>query len=154
MGAGGVIVPPATYFAEVQPVLRRHGIPIIADEVICGFGRSGALWGSQAVGLEPDILVASKSISAGYFPMGAVLLSQEIDRRVTAACEPYEEFPHGHTTGGHPVGCAISLEAIRIIVEEGVFENLRQVAPRFQAGLRDLAAHPLVGEARGAGLMG
>ncbi|MDQ0469177.1 aminotransferase [Labrys wisconsinensis] len=154
MGAGGVIVPPAGYFAAIQPILRGHGIPLVADEVICGFGRTGELWGSLAVGLLPDIVVASKSMSAGYFPMGAVMLSPEIDRRVTAACEAWEEFPHGFTTGGHPVGCAISLEAIRIITEDGILENVRSVGARFQEGLRTLARHPLVGEARGIGLMG
>ena len=154
MGAGGVIVPPATYFARIQPVLKKYGIPMIGDEVICGFGRTGHLWGAQVVGQVPDILVASKSISAGYFPMGAVVLSKDIDQRVTKACESLEEFPHGFTTGGHPVGCAISLEAIRIITEEGVFEHLREVAPKFQSRLRSLASHALIGEARGVGLMG
>ncbi|QND53311.1 aminotransferase class III-fold pyridoxal phosphate-dependent enzyme [Phyllobacterium sp. 628] len=154
MGAGGVIVPPHGYFRMIQPVLKRYGIPLVADEVICGFGRSGNLWGSQTVGLEPAIIVASKSMSAGYFPMGAVMLSADIDKRATAASEMWEEFPHGYTTGGHPVGCAISLEAIRIITEEGVLDNIRKVGPLFQAGLRKLAEHPMVGEARGVGLMG
>ncbi|HEV7250147.1 MAG TPA: aminotransferase [Shinella sp.] len=154
MGAGGVIVPPATYFARIQPILKKYGIPLIADEVICGFGRTGSLWGAEAVGQEPDIIVASKSMSAGYFPMGAVMLSTDIDRRATAASEAFEEFPHGFTTGGHPVGCAISLEAIRIITQEGVFENVKSVSETFQAGLRALADHPMIGEARGLGLMG
>ena len=154
MGAGGVIVPPPTYFAEIQPVLKRYGIPLIADEVICGFGRTGHLWGALAVGQRPDIVVASKSMSAGYFPMGAVLLSADIDKRATAASEVWEEFPHGYTTGGHPVGCAVSLEAIRIITEEGVFENVVAVGEAFQVGLRALTDHPMIGEARGLGLMG
>lgn len=154
MGAGGVIVPPDGYFRMIQPVLQRYGIPLVADEVICGFGRTGHLWGAQAVGLRPDIIVASKSMSAGYFPMGAVMLSADMDKRATAACELWEEFPHGYTTGGHPVGCAISLEAIRIITEEGILDNIRAVGPVFQAGLRTLAEHPMVGEARGLGLMG
>lgn len=154
MGAGGVIVPPEGYFRQIQPVLRKYGIPLIADEVICGFGRTGKLWGSEAVGLEPDIIVASKSMSAGYFPMGAVMLSDDIDRRATAASEAWEEFPHGFTTGGHPVGCAISLEAIRLIVEGGALDNVQAVGGLFQKGLRGLAEHPLVGEARGMGLMG
>ncbi|UWU25649.1 aminotransferase (plasmid) [Rhizobium sp. CB3060] len=154
MGAGGVVVPPATYFAKIQPILKKYGIPLIADEVICGFGRTGSLWGTLAVGQQPDIIVASKSMSAGYFPMGAVMLSADIDKRATAASEVWEEFPHGFTTGGHPVGCAISLEAIRIITEEGVFENVKSVSETFQSGLRALADHPMVGEARGLGLMG
>jgi adenosylmethionine-8-amino-7-oxononanoate aminotransferase len=154
MGAGGVIVPPASYFAHIQPVLKKYRIPMVGDEVICGFGRSGQLWGAQTVWQAPDILVASKSMTAGYFPMGAVLLSKEIDERVTKVCESLEEFPHGFTTGGHPVGCAVSLEAIRIITEEGVFAHLRAVAPQFQSRLRALASHSMIGEARGVGLMG
>jgi len=154
MGAGGVIVPPENYFAMIQPILRKYGIPLVGDEVICGFGRTGTLWGAQSVGQQPDIIVASKSMSAGYFPMGAVMLSQDIDRRATAASEVWEEFPHGFTTGGHPVGCAISLEAIRIITEAGIFENVKSVGETLQSGLRALADHPMIGEARGLGLMG
>lgn len=154
MGAGGVLLPPETYFAHVQPVLRRYGIPMIGDEVICGFGRTGKLWGAQCVGQSPDIIVASKSISAGYFPMGAVMLSREMDERASAASRAWEEFPHGFTAGGHPVGCAISLEAIRIIVDEGVLAHVGEIAPGFQRRLSDLGSHALVGEARGVGLMG
>ena len=154
MGAGGVLVPPATYFQRIQPVLKAHDIPLICDEVICGFGRTGNLWGAQTVGCEPDIIVASKSLSAGYFPMGAVLLSKDIDDRVSEACKAWDEFPHGFTAGGHPVGCAVSLEAIRIIVDEGVLDHVREIAPAFTSHLEALGDHPLVGEARGLGLMG
>jgi adenosylmethionine-8-amino-7-oxononanoate aminotransferase len=154
MGAGGVLPPPEGYFPAVQSVLRRYGIPLVADEVICGFARTGNLWGCQTYGIEPDIIVASKVLTAGYFPMGAVILSEAIDRKLTAACERYEEFPHGFTTGGHPVGSAIALKSLEIITEGGVLENVRGLAPHFQAGLRALGDHPLVGEARGVGLMG
>jgi adenosylmethionine-8-amino-7-oxononanoate aminotransferase len=154
MGAGGVIPPPAGYFPAIQRVLRQHGIPFIADEVITGFGRTGNLWGSQTYDIEPDIIVASKVLTAGLFPMGAVMVNAEIDRRLTAACAEWEEFPHGFTTGGHPVGCAIALKSLEIITEGGALENVRRVAPRFQERLRALAGHPLVGEARGIGLMG
>lgn len=154
MGAGGVIVPPKNYFPQIQAVLRKYRIPLVADEVICGFGRAGALWGSQVVGQAGDIIVASKSISAGYFPMGAVLMSKEIDERVTKACQKWEEFPHGFTTGGHPVGCAISLEAIKIIVEGGVLENVKSVTPLFQKRLKEQTKFSIIAEARGAGLMG
>ncbi|MBL8265970.1 aminotransferase [Steroidobacter sp.] len=153
-GAGGVIVPPASYFKRIQPILRRHGIPLVADEVICGFGRTGNIWGCQTLDIAPDIIVASKSMSAGYFPMGAVMLSKQIDTRVTEACQQWEEFPHGFTTAGHPVGCAVSLEAIRIIVEDGVLENVRTQSKPFQSRLSAMAEHPMVAEARGVGLMG
>ena len=113
--------------------------------MICGFGRTGNLWGAQTVGVKPDIIVASKSMSAGYFPMGAVMLSKSIDEPVMAACKSWEEFPHGFTTGGHPVGCAIALEAIRIVVDDGVFDNVRAVAPLFQSRLRCFADNPLIG---------
>jgi adenosylmethionine-8-amino-7-oxononanoate aminotransferase len=154
MGAGGVIVPPHGYFPAIQEVLRRHAIPLVADEVICGFGRTGQLWGSETFEMKPDILVASKCITAGYFPMGAVLLTPEMARRLDEAAAAYDEFPHGFTTGAHPVGAAIALEAIEILIEGGVARRVPALAPRFQEGLRRLAAHPLVGEARGIGLMG
>ena len=154
MGAGGVLIPPKGYFPAIQKVLKKYAIPLVSDEVICGFGRSGEVWGAETVGMVPDIMVASKSISAGYFPMGAVMLSKSIDERLSAACEPWAEFPLGFTTAGHPVGCAISLEAIRIILDGGVFEHLRAVSPHFMARLKALGTHPLVGEARGVGLMG
>ncbi len=154
MGAGGVIPPSEGYFAAIQPVLRKHGIPLIADEVICGFGRTGNLWGSQTYDIKPDIIVASKCVTAGYFPMGAVLVSPDIHDKLIAASEEFEEFPHGFTTGGHPVGCAIALKAIDIILNEGVFDNVVAVSPQFQSRLRAFAAHPHIGEARGVGLMG
>jgi 4-aminobutyrate---pyruvate transaminase len=153
LGAGGVIPPPQGYFQAIQPVLRKHGIPLIADEVICGFGRTGAFWGSLKYGIEPDIVVASKVITAGFFPMGAVILSPAMAERVGKASARYDEFPHGFTTGAHPVGCAIAMAALDEI-EGGAFANLQKVAPAFQARLRALADHPMVGEARGVGLMG
>lgn len=154
MGAGGVLVPPKTYFQHIQPVLKKYDIPLVCDEVICGFGRTGNLWGAETVGCTPDILVASKSLSAGYFPMGAVLLSKDIDDRLSRAAAQWDEFPHGFTAGGHPVGCAVSLEAIRIIVDDGILDHVRNVSPTFMSRLKELGQHPLVGEARGVGLMG
>jgi 4-aminobutyrate--pyruvate transaminase len=154
MGAGGVIVPPIGYFQAIQPILRRYGIPLIADEVICGFGRTGALWGSTEFGIEPDIVVASKVITAGYFPMGAVLLSPQIAERLDRASRDYGEFPHGFTTGAHPAGCAIAMAALDQILEGGILDHVQNVSPLFQSRLHDLTSHPMVGEARGIGLMG
>ena len=154
MGAGGVIPPSAGYFEAIQPVLRRYGIPLVADEVICGFGRTGKLWGSQTYAIEPDIVVASKCLTAGFFPMAAILVSEAINDQLIAAAAEYEEFPHGFTTGGHPVGCAIALKAIDVILNEGVFDNVVAVTPHFQQRLRAFEAHPHIGEARGVGLMG
>ncbi len=154
MGAGGVITPPEGYFEAIQTVLGKYDIPLIADEVICGFGRTGRVWGCQTYGIKPDILVASKCITAGYFPMGAIMVSRSIVEKLNEAAEQYEEFPHGFTTAGHPVGCAIALKSIDIILNEGVFDNVVAVSPHFQNRLQGFASHPHIGEARGIGLMG
>ena len=154
MGAGGVIPPPEGYFQAVQPVLRRYGIPLIADEVICGFGRTGEFWGSIKYGIKPDIVVASKVITAGFFPMGAIILSSAMTERVEKACAKYDELPTGFTTGAHPVGCAIAMAALDEILDGGAFANVQKVSPAFQKRLASLADHPMVGEARGVGLMG
>lgn len=153
MGAGGVIPPPEGYFQAIQPVLRKYGIPLIADEVICGFGRTGEFWGSQKYGMKPDIVVASKVITAGFFPMGAIILSPEMTERIDKASAKYEELPTGFTTGAHPVGCAIAMAALDEI-EGGAFANVKARSPEFQKQLRAMADHPMVGEARGVGLMG
>lgn len=153
MGAGGVIPPPEGYFQAIQPVLKKYGIPLIADEVICGFGRTGEFWGSQKYGMKPDIVVASKVITAGFFPMGAIILSPEMTERLEKASAKYEELPTGFTTGAHPVGCAIAMTALDEI-EGGAFANVKAVSPAFQKHLKAMADHPMVGEARGVGLMG
>lgn len=153
-GAGGVIPPVAGYFEAMLPVLRRHGIPVIADEVITGLGRTGATWGCEAYGFVPDAIISSKALTAGYFPMGAVILGPELADRLERATRVIEEFPHGFTASGHPVGCAVASAAIDLIVDGGLIERVRELAPAFQAGLGRLAAHPMIGERRGIGLMG
>ena len=154
MGAGGVIPPPEGYFAAIQPVLQKYGIPLIADEVICGFGRTGEFWGSLKYGIKPDIVVASKVITAGFFPMGAIILSPAMTERIEKASAKYEELPTGFTTGAHPVGCAIAMASLDEIIDGGAFANVKAVAPEFQKELKAMAEHPMVGEARGVGLMG
>jgi len=154
MGAGGVLPPPEGYFPSIQQILEHYGIPLIADEVICGFGRTGKLWGCQTYDIRPDIIVATKCLTGGFFPMGAILVSAGIHDQLMQASEEYEEFPHGFTTGGHPVGCAIGLKAIDVILNEGVFDNVIEVAPHFLTRLKAFSDHPFVGEARGVGLMG
>lgn len=153
LGAGGVIPPPEGYFQAVQAVLRRHGIPLVADEVICGFGRTGAVWGSETYGFVPDAIIASKALTAGYFPMGAVILGPELTDRLQAAVDAIEEFPHGFTASGHPVGCAIALKAIDVVLDEGLLDNVRRLAPKLEAGLRAIADRPNIGEVRGIGFM-
>ena len=154
MGAGGVITPPEGYFPAIQEVLKKYNIPLVADEVICGFGRTGRVWGSQTYDINPDIMVASKCITAGYFPMGAIMISQSISEKLNEASEEFEEFPHGFTTAGHPVGCSIALKAIELILNGGVLENVNNISPYFQERLAEFADHPHIGEARGVGLMG
>lgn len=154
LGAGGAIPPPAGYFPAVQSVLGKYGIPLVADEVICGLGRTGRLWGSQTYDIRPDIVVTSKCLTAGYFPLGAILVSKEINDALDATSAGLGEFPHGFTTGAHPVGCAIGVKTIDVILNEGVFDNVVEVSPHFLRRLDALSRHPHVGETRGVGLMG
>ncbi|MFO6464001.1 aminotransferase [Jannaschia sp. KMU-145] len=152
-GAGGVIPPSEGYFDAILPILRAHDIPVIADEVITGFGRTGEMWGCQTYGFTPDAIIASKALTAGYFPMGAVILGPELGDRLQRATDAIEEFPHGFTASGHPVGCAVALKAIEL-VEGGLLDNVRRLTPAFEAGLARLAEHEHIGEWRGKGLMG
>lgn len=154
MGAGGVIPPSAGYFQAVQAVLRRYNIPLISDEVICGFGRTGSTWGCQTYDFIPDAIISSKNLTAGLFPMGAVILGPGLAARLQAAAQGTEEFPHGFTAAGHPVGCAIALKAIDVVMNEGLAENVRTLTPYFEAHLARLAENPNIGEWRGKGLMG
>ncbi|GBD43126.1 putative aminotransferase [bacterium HR40] len=154
MGAGGVIVPPANYFARIQPILRRYGVLMIADEVICGFGRTGQVWGCDTYGIEPDLLTCAKQLSSGYLPIGAVLISQEIYETLADFSHQHGMLGMGYTYGGHPVAAAVALRTLEIYEEDRVFDHVRQVAPRFQERLRRLGDHELVGEARGVGLIG
>lgn len=155
MGAGGVIPPSQGYFQTIQPILKKHGIPLISDEVICGFGRTGEVWGCQTYDFTPDAIISSKCLTAGYFPMGAVILGPELSKRLQDASEAIEEFPHGFTASGHPVGSAIALKAIDVILKEGLFEQAKALIPTFNAGLQALFdKHHHIGEVRGKGLMG
>lgn len=153
MGTGGVILPPATYFAKVQAVLRKYDILMVADEVICGFGRTGHYWGSQAMGLEPDMLTCAKGLSAAFQPISALLVSDRIYQAVADQSAALGGFGHGYTYGGHPVAAAVALETLRLYDELDILGRVAEVAPKFQAGVRALGDHPLVGEARGIGLM-
>jgi adenosylmethionine-8-amino-7-oxononanoate aminotransferase len=154
MGAGGVIPPSAGYFQAVLPILRKYGIPMISDEVITGFGRTGNTWGCETYDYMPDAIISSKNLTAGFFPMGAVILGPELSDRLQAAAEAIEEFPHGFTASGHPVGCAIALKAIDVVMNEGLAENVRAMTPHFEAGMKRLAEKKNIGEWRGKGLMG
>ena len=154
LGAGGVILPPEGYFARVGAVLHKYGILLIADEVITGLGRTGKLWGTQTFAIEPDIISTSKCVTAGYYPVGAVLPSAPVTAELDAASADLDEFPHGFTTAGNPVGCAIGVATVNRIVNDGVFDNLVEVSPYFQKRLHAFADHQHVGEVRGIGLTG
>ena len=154
MGAGGVIPPSKGYFDIIQPILKKYEIPFIADEVICGFGRTGNMWGSDTYNIKPDIIIASKCITSGFFPLGAVILGEKMSNELMEASYKAEEFFHGFTAGGHPVGCALALEAIDIILNEKLIENVRSLEKSFMGGLKKFEELEFIGEARGIGLMG
>ena len=154
MGAGGVILPPATYFERVQEVLRRHDILFIADEVICGFGRTGAMFGCETYAIRPDMMVVAKALSSGYQPISALLVSDPIYQAAADAGNALGLFGHGYTYSGHPVPAAVALESLAIYQERDIVGQVREIAPYFQHRIQALAAHPLVGEARGIGLLG
>jgi 4-aminobutyrate--pyruvate transaminase len=154
MGAGGVIVPPATYFEKIQAVLKKYDVLFVADEVICGFCRTGNYWGSQTYGLSPDLLTCAKALSAAYFPMSAVMMTEKIYQAIADQSAQLGVFAHGYTMGGHPVGAAVALEAIKIYDEDKILDHVRQVGPVLQSGLRRFEHHPLVGNVRGVALIG
>lgn len=149
-GAGGVIVPPESYWPEVQRICDAHEILLIADEVICGFGRTGNWFGSQTFNIRPDIMTIAKGLSSGYQPIGGSLCSDEVANVVATA----EEFNHGYTYSGHPVASAVALENLRILEEENIIGHVQDVAaPHLAERWTALAEHPLVGEASVSGMM-
>ena len=153
MGAGGVIVPPRTYFEKVQAVLKKYDVLLIADEVICGFGRTGNMWGSETFGLKPDILTMAKALSSAYLPISATVINEELYQAFVAQSEKLGQFAHGFTYSGHPVCCAVAVETLNIYEERDILAQVRKVGPRLQSGMRRFADHPLVGEVRGVGLI-
>ena len=153
-GAGGVIIPPAGYFAKVQAVLKRNDILLIADEVITGFGRLGQAFGTQVFDLQPDMLTVAKMMTSAYVPMSALMVTDAVYQVVADASAQVGTFGHGYTYSGHPLACAVALETLRIYQADDVIGHVQRVAPVLQAGLRRLGEHALVGEARGLGLIG
>ena len=154
MGAGGVIVPPATYFDRVQPILKKYDILFVADEVICGFGRTGNMFGAQTFDLKPDIMTLAKALSAGYLPISANLVSGKLYDILVAQSDKLGIFGHGYTYSSHPVPAAVALETLKIYAERDIVGHVKRVGPRMQAAIRSFADHPLIGEARGIGLIG
>ena len=154
MGAGGVLVPPATYFDRIQPILRKYDILFVVDEVICGFGRTGNMFGSQTFDLKPDIITVAKALSAAYMPISANLVSNALYDVLLAQSDKLGVFGHGYTYSSHPVTAAVALETLNIYEERDILAHVRRVGAYMQAGLRSLADHPLIGDARGLGLIG
>jgi 4-aminobutyrate--pyruvate transaminase len=153
-GAGGVIVPPMSYFPRIQEVLRKYDILMIADEVICGFGRTGQMFGCDTFGIEPDIMTVAKALSSAYLPISATVISEKIAVEISRHSGKLGTFAHGFTYAGHPVAAAVALETLKIYKERDIVAQVQEVGPHLQARLRALADHPLVGEARGVGLIG
>ncbi len=154
MGAGGVIVPPASYFGKIAQVCAKHDVFMIADEVICGFGRLGSMFGSPQLGFTPHSISVAKALSSAYVPIAAVLVPEMMYAAMLDESRKIGTFGHGFTYSGHPVGAAVALKAIEIYERDGIVKQVAAKAPRFQARLRALGEHPLVGEARGMGLIG
>src|SRR5258708_5348802 len=153
-GSGGVIVPPVGWLKAMREACRELGILFVADEVITGFGRTGPMFACEAEGVEPDLMTLAKGLTAGYAPMGAVMLSDEIYQAIAEGGASGAPLGHGHTDSAHPARPAIPPEVLRIYEEGGLLANGRAQAPRFEAGLKALTRHPLVGDARSRGLLG
>jgi 4-aminobutyrate---pyruvate transaminase len=154
LGAGGVILPPDGYFDEITRVLDKHGIPLIDDEVITGFGRTGNWFGCGTYGFEPDSMSIAKALSSAYLPISAVLLSPELSEIIEHESGKIGTFGHGFTYTGHPVAAAVALKTIEIYLKRDIIGHVRHVTPLFQKRLHALSEHPLVGEAVGIGLIG
>lgn len=153
MGAGGLFVPPSTYFAKIREVLDRHGILLIADEVITGFGRTGRWWGSQTFDVRPDMITSAKALSSAYLPISALMINDKVFEVIKSKSDEVGVFGHGYTYGGHPVCAAVANEAVRIYETDGLVDRAAHLGSRLGASLTMLTDHPLVGNVRGAGLM-
>ena len=150
-GAGGVIIPPETYWPEVQRICDKYGILLIADEVICGFGRLGTMFGSELMGMRPDLISFAKGVTSGYVPLGGVLVGKRVAQ---ALIERGGDFNHGFTYSGHPVACAAALENLRILREEKLVDKVAlETGPHLKAAFAELATHPLVGHAESCGMV-
>jgi len=154
MGAGGVILPPRGYFPKIQAVLRKYDVLLVADEVICGFWRTGNYWGSQTLDIQPDILVCAKALSSSYLPISAVMVNQFVFDALATESNKIGTFGHGFTYSGHPVPAAVAIETLKIYDETDIGGHIHEVGPYMQAELRRrFADHELVGEVRGVGLI-
>ncbi|TWI36019.1 aspartate aminotransferase family protein [Paracoccus sulfuroxidans] len=153
MGAGGVVVPPKTYYEKIQAVLEKHDILFVADEVICGFGRTGNMFGSETMGIRPDVIVMSKQITSSYIPFSAIMMNDRVYGPIAEESNRIGTFGHGFTAGGHPLGAAVALANLAVIQDNDLVANARDVGAHLLGRLHGLADSPLVGEVRGIGLI-
>src|SRR5262249_49949774 len=154
MGAGGVIVPPKTYFEKIGAVCQKHDVFMISDEVICGFGRLGTRFGCEKLNFRPQAITVAKALSSAYLPIAGVMVPEAMYQALLAESQKIGTFGHGFTYGGHPVSAAVAVKALEIYARDRIVEHAAERAPQFQGRLAALSAHPLVGEARGPGLIG
>lgn len=154
MGAGGVVTPPKGYWEAVQPILKKYGILFVADEVICGFGRTGNMFGTETYNLQPDIMTLSKQLSSSYLPMSALLINDNVFAPVADESHRIGTWGHGYTASGHPVAAAVALENLKIIEERDLLSHVKEISPTFIKRLHALGEHPLVVESRGVGVIG
>jgi len=153
MASGGVIVPPPGYLKRMRAVCAEHDIIFIADEVVTGFGRLGAMFASEDIfGITPDIIIFAKGVTSGYFPLGGMIVSASLMEDLRRSEKPDAEFAHGLTYSSHPIGCAVALKNIELL-QGGILENVKTVSAHFQNKLKELESLALVGEVRGMGLM-
>jgi 4-aminobutyrate--pyruvate transaminase len=154
MGAGGAVLPPKGYFEKIQAVLRKYDILFVADEVICGFGRTGKMWGSQTFKLQPDMISCAKALSAGLQPISALLLNERVFQGLMAATDKVGHLAHGYTYAGHPVTTAVALETLAIYEEMDLLGHIARVERPFLKEIGGLVDHPLIGDFTGIGLIG
>ncbi|MDH3742327.1 MAG: aminotransferase class III-fold pyridoxal phosphate-dependent enzyme, partial [Hyphomicrobiales bacterium] len=154
MGAGGVLVPPESYFPKINAVLAKYDVRFIADEVICGFGRTGKWFGSETLGMQPTSVSMAKAITSAYFPLGAITIEEDVYQAMLDASRKIGTFGHGYTYTAHPVGAAVALKTIEIYKRDGIIGHASQLGEVFQRRLAALGDHPLVGETRGRGMLG
>ena len=153
IGAGGVLIPPKNYFPAIQRVLDKYDIPLIDDEVVCGFGRTGNCWGYETFSMRPSSITIAKALSSGYIPISAVIVPEEIFEPIKKASNEVGVFGHGYTYSGHPVACAVALRTLEIYEELNLFNHVVNITPKFQERVNKLGTFEFVGEARGIGLI-
>ena len=154
MGAGGVIIPPKNYFETIQPILDKYEIPLIDDEVICGFGRTGNVWGAETFGMKPVSITVAKALSSSYLPISAVIISDDCYDIIAKKSDELGIFGHGYTYSGHPVACAVAVKTLEIYERENMLDHVNKVSSTFKERLKKCNQYDLVGNTRGVGLIG